>query len=70
VPIFIIYMHDFIQVRATAPTAMNPEDRTAAVFCQIPSLAGLKAKNSVVNANQETPMIMVCPTLFEVYMLT
>jgi hypothetical protein len=63
-------MHDFIQVKDTAPTAMNPEDRTAAVLCQMPSLAGLNAKKSVVNANQETPMIIVCPTLFEVYMFT
>jgi hypothetical protein len=70
VSIFITYTHDFIQVKAAAPTAMNPEDRTAAVLCQMPNLEGLKAKNSVVNANQETPMIIVCPTLFEVYMLT
>jgi hypothetical protein len=49
---------------------MIPEERTVAVLCQMPSLAGLKAKNSIVNANQETPIIIVCSTLFDVSMLS
>jgi hypothetical protein len=49
---------------------MNPEVRTAAELCQMSSLAGLKAKNSVMNANQQTPIIIVSSTLLEVYILT
>jgi hypothetical protein len=64
----LTYSLGLTQVKATAPTAMTPEARTEAAFCQKPSPAGLKARRRVAAASQVEPMPIVRLMFFEVSM--